>query len=94
MNAADWHRVSAVEATQRLDVDPEKGLSSEEAAERLEQCGSNRLKETPPRSRWLLLLDQFKGLLILVLIGAAGLAAAIGDIGDAVTRVAYDGRHG
>lgn len=45
---------------------------------------SNRLKETPPRSRWLLLLDQFKGFLILVLIGAAVLAAAIGDVTDAV----------
>ena len=38
----------------------------------------------PPRSRWLLLADQFKGVLILVLIGAAVLAAIIGDLTDAV----------
>jgi Ca2+-transporting ATPase len=82
--AADWYRVSAIEATQRLDVDPQIGLSSQEAASRQTQFGRNRLKETPPRSRWLLLLDQFKGLLILVLIGAAVLAAAIGDVGDAI----------
>ena len=80
---ADWHQVSATEATQRLGVDPATGLSSEEAAARQAKYGPNRLKEIPPRSRWLLLLDQFKGLLILVLIGAAVLAAAIGDLTDA-----------
>jgi len=80
---ADWHQVSATEATQRLGVDPVAGLSSDEAATRQSKYGPNRLKEVPPRSRWLLLLDQFKGILILVLIGAAVLAAAIGDLGDA-----------
>ena len=81
--AADWHQVSATEATQRLDVDPAVGLSSKEAIARQQSYGLNRLKEIPPRSPWLLLFDQFKGLLILVLIGAAVLAAAIGDIADA-----------
>jgi len=80
----DWHQVSATEATQRLGVDPASGLSSEEAATRYRHYGPNRLKETPPRSRWLLLADQFKGVLILVLIGAAVLAAVIGDLTDAV----------
>jgi len=79
----DWHQVSATEATRRLGVDPATGLSSEEAATRQAKYGPNRLKEIPPRSRWLLLLDQFNGILILVLIGAAVLAAAIGDLTDA-----------
>ncbi len=81
---ADWYRVSATEATQRLEVNPATGLCSEEATSRQAHYGLNRLKETPPRSHWLLLLDQFKGLLILILIGAAVLAAAIGDLADAV----------
>ena len=68
--AADWHQVSATEATKRLGVDPAVGLSSEEAIFRQQQYGLNRLKEIPPRSPWLLLFDQFKGLLILVLIGS------------------------
>ena len=83
-NSAGWHQVSASEAAHRLDVNPATGLSSEEAASRLQHFGPNRLKETPPRSRWLLLADQFKGILILVLIGAAVLAAIIGDLTDAV----------
>ncbi|MBT8073170.1 MAG: HAD-IC family P-type ATPase, partial [Xanthomonadales bacterium] len=81
--ASEWHLVSASEATERLGVNPAIGLSSAEAAERLAKYGPNRLEEPPPRSRWLLLLDQFKGVLILVLIGAALLAAAIGDLVDA-----------
>lgn len=81
--AADWHKLSAVEATERLDVDPETGLSTKEAEARLDEFGPNRLRETPPRSRWLLLADQFKGVLILVLIFAAVLAAAVGDLADA-----------
>ena len=85
---AEWHKVSASEATQLLDVDPVTGLSSEEAAARQQHYGPNRLKETPPRSRWLLLADQFKGVLILVLIGAAILAAIIGDLTDAVVILA------
>jgi len=82
--ADEWHQVSATEATRRLDVDPVSGLSSEEAAARQLQYGPNSLNESPPRSRWLLLADQFKGVLILVLIGAAVLAAIIGDLTDAV----------
>ncbi len=79
----NWHRVSASDTTRRLGVDPKSGLSSAEASARQAQFGPNRLEEIPPRSPWLLLLDQFKGFLILVLIGAAVLAAAIGDKSDA-----------
>jgi len=79
----NWHRVSASETTRQLGVDPAIGLSSAEAGARQAKFGPNRLKEIPPRSPWLLLLDQFKGFLILVLIGAAILAAAIGDKSDA-----------
>lgn len=61
-----------------------QGLSEAEARQRLEQYGSNRLREKPPRAAWLKFLDQFKDLLVIVLIGAAVLAGAIGDIKDAV----------
>lgn len=84
INPTEWHQVSASEAARQLDVDPVTGLSSEEALARQRHYGPNRLKEAPPRSRWLLLADQFKGVLILVLIGAAVLAAIIGDLTDAV----------
>lgn len=83
-NTAEWYRVSASEAAQRLGVDPAMGLSSDEAATRILHYGPNRLREAPPRSRLKLLGDQFKGVLILVLVGAAVLAAVIGDLTDAL----------
>jgi Ca2+-transporting ATPase len=79
-----WQSLDATTVAQRLDVAPASGLSQQDAGERLAQFGPNRLAEKPPRSKWLAFLDQFKSLLILVLIGAAALAGAIGDIKDAV----------
>ena len=61
-----------------------QGLSVAEAQQRLEHHGPNRLNEKPPRSAWLKFLDQFKNLLVIVLLGAAALAGAIGDVKDAV----------
>ncbi len=60
------------------------GLTSAEAAELLNSHGANRLDSPPGRPRWLRFLDQFRNVLVLILAGAAGLAAALGDIKDAV----------
>ena len=68
----------------RLDV----GLTSAQALERLARHGPNRLPETPLRSPWRVLLGQFKSILILILIGAAALAALVGSIKDAVVILA------
>ncbi|MDP1929771.1 MAG: cation-translocating P-type ATPase, partial [Thiobacillus sp.] len=46
--------------------------------------GPNKLAEKKPRSAWLKFLDQFKNVLVIVLLGAAVLAGAIGDLKDAV----------
>ena len=61
-----------------------QGLSDAQARQRLERFGPNQLREKPPRPLWLKFADQFKNLLVLVLIGAATLALAIGDTKDAV----------
>ncbi|QBQ55251.1 calcium-translocating P-type ATPase, PMCA-type [Nitrosococcus wardiae] len=79
-----WHTLSASEAAKHLQVDPKAGLSSAAVAARLEQYGPNRLREKPGRSAWRLFQEQFKSLLVMVLLGAAGLAGAVGDLKDAV----------
>ncbi len=84
----DWHVLSPDQVQQALDTDRARGLSGEEARNRLTVHGENRLPEEPPRSRWRLFLDQFKGSLVLVLIGAAVLAAVVGDAKDAVVILA------
>ena len=60
------------------------GLTEADARQRLERVGPNQLREKPPRPAWLKFLDQFRNMLVLVLIGAAALAGSIGDTKDAV----------
>jgi len=86
--APKWHTLDPKATAMQLAVDPARGLDAAEAAVRLARYGQNRLAEKLPRSKWLAFADQFKSLLILVLIGAAVLAGAIGDIKDAVVILA------
>lgn len=60
------------------------GLSDAEALQRRGKFGPNRLQEKKTRPAWLKFLDQFKDMLVIVLVGAAVLAGMIGDSHDAV----------
>ncbi len=79
-----WHRLTVAEASRALDVDPALGLSSAEVEQRRRRHGDNALAETKARPLWLRFLDQFKNLLVMVLLFAAGLAWTIGDLKDAL----------
>ncbi|HEY9099457.1 MAG TPA: HAD-IC family P-type ATPase [Thiobacillus sp.] len=79
-----WHLQSAGEVCADLETDPARGLAPDAAAQRLAHHGPNRLAEKKPRPAWLKFFDQFKNVLVMVLLGAVVLAAAIGDLKDAV----------
>jgi Ca2+-transporting ATPase len=79
-----WHALSATEALSALASDAVLGLSSEEAGARLARLGENRLREAVPRPLWRKFLDQFKSLLVMVLLLAAVLSLGIGAAKDAV----------
>ena len=79
-----WHTLDSGEVLRALDTQSVRGLSGAEARRRLGVSGPNQLPGRPPRSLWLRFVDQFRSQLILVLIGAAGLAAMIGDVTDAL----------
>ena len=79
-----WHALSAKDVVDRLASDATRGLAPEDAAQRFSALGPNRLAEKPPRPAWLKFFDQFKSLLVIILLGAAVLAGAIGDLKDAV----------
>ncbi len=83
-----WQSLTTAEASQQLQCDASRGLDEDRVRERLARHGENRLSEKPPRSKWLVFADQFRSLLILVLVGAAVLAGAIGDLKDAVVILA------
>ena len=65
-------------------VDAAAGLDSSEAARRLEEVGKNELVETDGISPWRIFVNQFTDVMVIVLIVAAVIAAAIGDVNDAV----------
>ena len=78
------HLLDGPRVADALGVDPAVGLGPDEVERRRRVHGANRLAETPPRSRWAILFDQFRNLLIVVLIGAAVLAGLVGDVKDMV----------
>jgi Ca2+-transporting ATPase len=82
------HRSPLAELLQRLDVDPASGLTEEQVRERRLRFGPNALPQAAPRSLLLKFADQFKGPLMLVLAGAAGLAAVVGNWKDATVILA------
>ena len=83
----DWYSLDSQEAFDRLDSNA-AGLSTDEAKRRLERFGPNRLEERGGRPKWRILLDQFTGFLILVLIAAALISLALGDVLDTIVILA------
>jgi len=79
-----WHALPPDRVCAELDSNPAQGLNAAEAASRLLQHGPNRLAEKPPRPAWRKFLDQFRNFLVIVLLGAALLAGAVGDLKDAL----------
>jgi Mg2+-importing ATPase len=78
---------SAEAMFQRLDTSS-AGLKTEEARARLTRFGANELKATSKAAVATLLLGQFKSPIIIILIGAAILAAFLQDASDAVIILA------
>ena len=66
-----WFTKSQEAVLKELNVNSKTGLSTEEAKNRLEKYGLNKLKGKPKKSLLQLFLAQLKDVLIYVLIGAA-----------------------
>ncbi len=79
---------SADELCHWYGTDADAGLDRSDAVARLERYGPNRLADPPTRSRWARFADQFRNILVLVLVGAALLALALGDVTDAIVVTA------
>ncbi|MFZ4517838.1 MAG: cation-translocating P-type ATPase [Microthrixaceae bacterium] len=79
-----WWLEHPEDVSGRLGVDVATGLSADEVRRRTEEYGLNELAEAPRRAAWLRFLDQFNNLLVYILIGAAVLSAAVGDLKDPI----------
>jgi Ca2+-transporting ATPase len=82
----DFYRMTAQEVLDELHTTT-KGLSRDEAENRRSDFGRNELTGEYRVPRWLLFLSQFKDLLVVVLIVAAGISLAIGSYRDATVML-------
>jgi Ca2+-transporting ATPase len=82
------HQLSTEELPQRLQVDPARGLSTEEAQRRLVEQGPNELTERSTRMPWAILWDQLSATMVLVLLAAAAISFVLHDAKDAVAILA------
>ncbi|WP_373526024.1 cation-translocating P-type ATPase [Nostoc sp.] len=69
--AAVWHSLEVDKALDLLDSNADSGLTSQDIQQRLQKYGLNELQEVAGRSTWEILLDQFKNIMLLMLIGVA-----------------------
>jgi P-type Ca2+ transporter type 2C len=74
-----WHALSAAEVLSLLEANAERGLASEEARRRLELVWPNRVGDQPERPLWRLFLEQFRSLVVLLLLGGAAVAWVLGE---------------
>src|SRR4051794_20807436 len=65
-----WHVLSREGAVRELGVEPERGLTGEAAAERLQRYGPNRFAETTSEPRWHAFVRQYQDPMQIVLLVA------------------------
>ena len=75
MDAHNWHTVSPSEVLERLESRL-AGLTEEEAAQRLLEYGPNELEKEEKASPLALFLEQFKNILIIILIHSPSSSAS------------------
>lgn len=78
-NAVASFAQSTADVVQRLGADPQRGLSSADAAQGAEKYGPNQLRETPPPPRWRRFARQFSSVLVIVLFAAALSSGLMGE---------------
>ncbi len=82
-----FYRKSSDETMEELNTSL-NGLSSQEAAKRKERYGANELKEADLPSALQIFIDQFKDLIVIILIIAALISGATGDLESTIVIIA------
>jgi P-type Ca2+ transporter type 2C len=78
-----WYNYSTEQAFNKLQSSYE-GLPDAEAEHRFHQHGPNELVEKKKKSRLSIFLNQFKDVMILILMSAAIISGVVGDLKDAI----------
>lgn len=84
----EWYKKSKEESLSSLKSNFQTGLSDQQVKEKLEEYGTNELKEEGKESFFKKLLAQFNDFLVIILIVAAVVSAAVGEVQDAIVIIA------
>jgi len=79
-----WHTYTVEEVVRQLNTDISRGLGVREAQSRLAEHGPNELQAPRSVSPWSILLEQFKNVLIIILLAATAVSAFLGHGAEAV----------
>jgi P-type Ca2+ transporter type 2C len=72
-----WHTLNAEQAIESLQSDRATGLPTQQVTDRLQQYGPNELIETGGRSAFDIFWDQFKNIMLIMLIAVAVISAIL-----------------
>lgn len=84
---SQWHSKQTQELIQQSGVNPEKGLSDQEAAQRLNKYGKNSLVEERQIRFLSILREEIAEPMILLLIAVGVLYSILGSLTDALTII-------
>jgi Ca2+-transporting ATPase len=87
-SAVPWHALKADEVADLLRSSPATGLTHEEVARRRGLVGPNQVVEARETPVWRLALDQFRSVVVLLLLAASGIAALLGERAEAAAILA------
>lgn len=79
--APHWHTLDTKAVLFRFESDQIHGLTPDQVNQRQQLYGPNELQEVPGRSTWDILIDQFKNIMLLMLIAVA-IVSAVLDLQD------------
>jgi Ca2+-transporting ATPase len=79
----NWHSIEPTRVLKELNTDPHYGLTEDEIKRRIEKYGYNELKKEEGISPFTLFVNQFKNILIIILLIATVLSALVGETFDA-----------
>lgn len=66
-----WHTYSVQKTLQLLDTNSDTGLTTSVIDSKLQKYGENELQDNGGRSSWEILIDQFKDIMLLMLVAVA-----------------------
>ncbi|HHU52517.1 MAG TPA: cation-translocating P-type ATPase [Clostridiaceae bacterium] len=86
--AGEHYQLSRETIIERLETDPVTGLDSTEAERRQAIYGANQLEAEQAVPLWKKILEQFKDVMIIVLIIAAIISGVLGELIDSILIIA------